>query len=165
MLRPARGLRPLAFTCRSLRTLCMTVLFDSCLVTIQLPIATSSFISSHVWPSVRSLYLLDVSSEMHALRLLRRRLHFTADPLICGVLDSAFLRRTLQAMPRLHAVHGVLKGAEVMAWVERSLMRFSVRLSYASAPSIDSSSLHGRRPPGTYLSTTYPASRPSYRHI
>ena len=53
MLRPAYGLRSLSLTCRSLRMLCMPVLFESCTVTVKVPLSLSQFLPSRLWSLVR----------------------------------------------------------------------------------------------------------------
>ena len=60
----------------------------------------------------RSLRLVDTCPDLRALTFPRRRLHYTVDPLMCGVFVSAFLKHTLLAMPRLRAVHIRLQGIE-----------------------------------------------------
>ncbi|EJF59125.1 hypothetical protein DICSQDRAFT_65656, partial [Dichomitus squalens LYAD-421 SS1] len=105
MLRPARGLRSLSFTCRWLRTLCAPVLFESCTVTIRRPITTPQFLPPTLWPFVRTLHLVDHCPDLRSMRYPGDRLWFATDPLICGVLSSTFLKDALRAMPRLRSVH------------------------------------------------------------
>ncbi|EJF56092.1 hypothetical protein DICSQDRAFT_72220, partial [Dichomitus squalens LYAD-421 SS1] len=104
ILRPARGLRSLSSTCRGLRTLSMPVLFKSCVVDVSRPITISHFLPSSLWPFVSSLHIVDKCSDIRAMRF-QDDLHYTVDPLMCGVLDGAFLKDALREMPRLRSVH------------------------------------------------------------
>ncbi|TBU40286.1 hypothetical protein BD309DRAFT_356250 [Dichomitus squalens] len=105
ILQSAGGLRSLSSTCRGLRTLSMPVLFKICIVDVSRPITIFHFLPSTLWPFVSSLHIVDNCPDIRAMRLPKHDLHYTADPLMCGILDGAFLKDALQQMPRLRSVH------------------------------------------------------------
>ncbi|KAH9830275.1 uncharacterized protein C8Q71DRAFT_372158 [Rhodofomes roseus] len=117
-LRPDRGLRSLSMSCRWIRQETAPVLFRSCLVIAKRPICAERFLPPSLWPYVSHLSLRDDCPDMLAMKVRKRRLRFTDDPLLCGTMDPVFLNATLRAMPRLCSVNLAFHSREIhgMGW-------------------------------------------------
>ncbi|KAH9888965.1 hypothetical protein C8Q73DRAFT_173497 [Cubamyces lactineus] len=106
-----RALRQLSMTCKYLRLCSVPTLFRTCTV-MQKDTIKEAFIPDKLWPHIQNLVLRDVCPDWYAA-VVRRRLpdpatypplHYTQDPLLCGIFDSATLEHALRAMPKLRSV-------------------------------------------------------------
>ncbi|KAJ8461923.1 hypothetical protein ONZ51_g11230 [Trametes cubensis] len=87
------------------------MLFRTCVVVQKVPIK-EAFLPDTLWPHIQNLVLRDVCPDWYAA-VVRRRLpdpttyppmHYTQDPLLCGIFDGTTLGSALRAMPKLRSV-------------------------------------------------------------
>ncbi|KAH9831541.1 uncharacterized protein C8Q71DRAFT_781076 [Rhodofomes roseus] len=106
-LRPQSGLRSLSTSCRWVREETMPVLFRRCRATVARPLCAERFLPPPLWLHVCHLSLIDRCPDLVAMRGApwKHRLRFSDDPLLCGIMDPAFLRSVLGAMPRLQSIY------------------------------------------------------------
>ncbi|KAI0334542.1 hypothetical protein GY45DRAFT_1114227 [Cubamyces sp. BRFM 1775] len=106
-----QALRQFSAACKLLRQCSMPTLFRTCVVMQRAPIK-DAFIPDPLWPHIQHLVLRDVCPDWYAA-VARRRLpdpatwpplHYTEDPLLCGVFDGTTLGHALRAMPKLRSL-------------------------------------------------------------
>ncbi|KAI1788691.1 hypothetical protein LXA43DRAFT_894250 [Ganoderma leucocontextum] len=104
LLRPDRGLHSLSATCKSIRGACTPLLFKHCVVNVDMPMVPKRLLPPVLRPHCKSLSLVDNCSDIGSMGRDYRRLRYTDDRLLCGVMDGQVLKTVLLAMPCLHSI-------------------------------------------------------------
>ncbi|KAI0357841.1 hypothetical protein OH77DRAFT_1510373 [Trametes cingulata] len=108
-----RELGPFSMTCKRIRERCMPFLFRDLLVNVRIPV-TSLSLPLGLRPHVRSLTIVDDCADLQVWDFLTRRptlpfcpdrkLRYTDDPLLCGILNGTVVHAGLSELPFLHTV-------------------------------------------------------------